>query len=186
MLGPRITIYSKELGSKKVFHKKVNEEMDSPVWNWSNSLLLISYSIQLRCCWSPYNSIVIWKSTNLHRWYDQHVGIGATTSTNEKCWHDLTAFCWVSERNFKITHSNDPQSHSQGTAWPDKHSDLKSQVMGTVELVQSLKALWTNIHGLHSNKTPGERRAALLWKRKKCASKICFCLPGIHESEKMK
>ena len=26
-----ITIYSKELGSKKVLHKKVNEEMDSPV-----------------------------------------------------------------------------------------------------------------------------------------------------------
>ena len=92
-----------------------------------------------------------------HRWYDQHVGIGATTSTNEKCWHDLTAFCLVSGRNFKITHSNDPQSHSQGTAWPDKHSDLKSQVMGTVEIVQSLKALWTNIHGLHSNKTPGAR-----------------------------
>lgn len=92
-----------------------------------------------------------------HRWYDQHVGIGATTSTNEKCWHDLTAFCFVSGRNFKITHSNDPQSHSQGTAWPDKHSDLKSQVMGTVEIVQSLKALWTNIHGLHSNKTPRAR-----------------------------
>lgn len=83
-----------------------------------------------------------------HWWYDQHVGIGATTSTNEKCWHDLTAFCLVSGRNFKITHSNDPQ---------DKHSDLKSQVMGTVEIVQSLKALWTNIHGLRSNKTPGAR-----------------------------
>ena len=103
------------------------------------------------------NDVINWMSETGHRWYDQHVGIGATTSTNEKCWHDLTAFCSVSGRNFKITHSNDPQSHSQWTAWPDKHSDLKSQVMGTVEIVQSLKALWTNIHGLHSNKTPGAR-----------------------------
>ncbi|RMX59204.1 hypothetical protein pdam_00007738 [Pocillopora damicornis] len=76
------------------------------------------------------NDVINWMSETGHRWYDQHVGIGATTT-----------FCLVSGRNFKITHSNDPQSHSHGTAWPDKHSDLKLHVMGTVEIVQSLKAL---------------------------------------------
>lgn len=31
------------------------------------------------------NDVINWMSETGHRWYDQHVGIGATTSTNEKC-----------------------------------------------------------------------------------------------------
>lgn len=87
------------------------------------------------------------KSETGHRWYDQHVGIGATTSTNEKCWHDLIAFCLIAGEISRLHTVTTPSHTPRGLL----------QVMGTVEIVQSLKALWTNIHGLHSNKTPGAR-----------------------------
>ena len=73
-------------------------------------------------------------------WYDHQVAMGTTNNPSVNADMISPAFWLVSGKEFKITRSDDPVTllccRPPVTVWPDKHSDLKSQVMATLEMAK--------------------------------------------------
>ena len=94
------------------------------------------------------NDVKNWMADTGHWWYDRQVSTGRTQRPFRNTDMISPAFWLVRGSEFKVTRIDDP-SHTlcyrpQVTVWVDKHSDLKSQVMATLEMARSgpINCVW--------------------------------------------